>query len=89
MTKPIIVLGAGGHAKVVIDVLRLSAVRILGIVDEDLAAVNQLGISAQLAFPSTFIVDKQGQVRLSYVGSDPTDRPSIKALLAQLGDLQD
>jgi peroxiredoxin len=59
------------------------------LLDEDLAAVNQLGISAQLAFPSTFIVDKQGQVRLSYVGSDPTDRPSIKALLAQLGDLQD
>ena len=58
------------------------------LLDEDLAAVKQLGIAAQLAFPSTFILDKQGQVRLSYVGSDPTDRPSIKAILTQLDALE-
>ena len=40
MTKPVIVLGAGGHAKVVIDVLRLSGVRILGIVAKDLEAAG-------------------------------------------------
>ena len=57
------------------------------LLDEDLTAVKRLGIAAQLAFPSSFIVDKQGQVRLSYVGSDPTDRPSIKALLATLDNL--
>ena len=56
--------------------------------DEELAAVNRLGIAAQLAFPSTFIIDKQGQVRLSYVGADPTDRPSIKALIAKLDGLR-
>jgi peroxiredoxin len=57
------------------------------LLDEDLAAVNRLGIAAQLAFPSTFIIDKQNKVRLSYVGSNPADRPSIKALLAQLDRL--
>jgi len=57
------------------------------LLDEDLAAVKQLGIAAHLAYPSTFIIDKQGQVRLSYVGSNPADRPSIKALLAQLDRL--
>ncbi len=58
------------------------------LLDEDLAAVNRLDIAAQLAFPSTFIIDKQGRVTLSYVGESPTDRPSIKALLTQLDSLQ-
>jgi peroxiredoxin len=58
------------------------------LLDEDLAAVNQLGIAAQLVHPSTFIIDKQGSVKLSYVGQSPIDRPSIKALLAQLDRLQ-
>lgn len=57
------------------------------LLDEDLAAVKRLGIAAHLAYPSTFIIDKQGQVRLSYVGSNPADRPSIKALLSQLDRL--
>ncbi len=57
------------------------------LLDEDLAAVKRLGIAAQLAFPSTFLIDKQGKVRLSYVGANPTDRPSIKALLDQLDTL--
>ena len=58
------------------------------LLDEDLAAVNRLGIAAQLASPSTFIIDKQGKVWLSYVGSNPADRPSIQAMLDQLDQLQ-
>ncbi len=58
------------------------------LLDEDLAAVKRLDIAAQVAFPSSFIIDKQGRVALSYVGRDPSDRPSIKALLAQLDSLQ-
>ena len=58
------------------------------LLDEDLAAVNQLGIAAQLASPSTFIIDKEGKIRLSYVGSNPVDRPSIQAMLDQLDRLQ-
>ncbi|MGB7326607.1 MAG: redoxin domain-containing protein [Rubripirellula sp.] len=54
------------------------------LLDEDLTAVKKLGISAHLAFPSTFLIDRLGNVRLSYVGSSPSDRPSIKALLEQI-----
>lgn len=52
--------------------------------DEDYRAVNRLGIRAEQAKPSTYILDKQGQVRFAYVGSTITDRPSIKAMLQQL-----
>jgi peroxiredoxin len=54
------------------------------LLDEDLAAVKKLGIVAQLASPSTFILDRDGKVRLSYVGSNPADRPSIQAMLDHL-----
>jgi peroxiredoxin len=57
------------------------------LLDEDLAAVKQLGIVAQLASPSTFIIDREGNVRLSYVGSSPADRPSIQAMLDQLDQI--
>jgi sugar O-acyltransferase (sialic acid O-acetyltransferase NeuD family) len=41
MIKPVIVLGAGGHAKVLINALQLSSVEILGITDPDPALVGQ------------------------------------------------
>ena len=41
MSKPVIVLGAGGHAKVLIDALKLNAVDILGITDPDPAALGR------------------------------------------------
>lgn len=57
------------------------------LLDQDLSAVKRLGIESHLAFPSTFLIDKAGNVRLSYVGSTPADRPSIKALLQQIDQL--
>jgi peroxiredoxin len=54
------------------------------LLDVDFQAVNRLGIRAELAKPSTYILDKQGQVRFAYVGNSITDRPSIKAMLQQL-----
>lgn len=56
--------------------------------DLDLAAVNQLGLQADLAKPTTYILDKQGRVRFAYVGAHMADRPSIKAMLAQLDALK-
>lgn len=46
MDRPVIVLGSGGHSKVVIDVLRHQDVRILGIVEADATKVGNtmLGI---------------------------------------------
>jgi peroxiredoxin len=57
------------------------------LLDEDSRVVKGLGIAADLAKPSTYILDKAGQVRFAYVGSTPSDRPSIKALLDQLDRL--
>jgi peroxiredoxin/DNA-directed RNA polymerase subunit RPC12/RpoP len=57
------------------------------LLDEDLRVVEQLGIKADLAKPSTYIVDKKGQVRFAYVGATATDRPSVKAMLEQLDSM--
>jgi peroxiredoxin len=56
-------------------------------VDLDLKAVDQLGIRADLSKPATYILDKAGRVRYAYVGSSLSDRPSVKALLAELTKL--
>jgi peroxiredoxin len=54
------------------------------LLDEDFGIVEKLGIRADMAKPSTYIIDKQGQVRFAYIGATSSDRPSVKALLAQL-----
>jgi peroxiredoxin len=57
------------------------------LLDPDFKAVDQLGIRAELAKPSTYILDKQGQVRFAYVGASLSDRPSLKAMLGQLDQI--
>jgi hypothetical protein len=52
-----------------------------------LKAVNSLGISGDLAKPSTYILDKKGNAVFAFVGETTADRPSVKALLAQLDKL--
>lgn len=60
------------------------------VLDEKLEAVKFFNISSNLAHPSTFIIDKQGNVKLAYVGADMTaDRPSIAAMLKILSDAED
>ena len=54
------------------------------LVDLELRAVNQLGIRDDLAKPATYIFDERGQVQFAYVGQHMADRPSVKAILAQL-----
>jgi peroxiredoxin len=52
------------------------------VLDEDLTAVGYFNIQSNLAHPSTFIIDKRGNVRLAYVGADMSaDRPSVSAML--------
>jgi peroxiredoxin len=57
------------------------------LLDRDLAAVNLLGIRGDLARPSTYILDRKGNVVYAFVGEHTTDRPSVKALLGQLDKL--
>lgn len=50
--------------------------------DEQLTAVEFFGIESNLAHPSSYLIDKQGNVRFAYVGVDMSaDRPSVKLLL--------
>ncbi len=58
--------------------------------DTDLNAVTALGISGDLARPSTYILDKKGNAVFAYVGAagaGTTDRPSVQALLDRLDKL--
>ncbi|HEY1191137.1 MAG TPA: redoxin domain-containing protein [Gemmata sp.] len=73
--------GAGGNPKVPFPIL----------LDPKLEAVEALGVRSELANPSTFILDRKGDVVFGYVGSmnDNYDRPSVKALLAQLDKIND
>lgn len=57
------------------------------LLDTDAKVVNELGISSDLAKPSTFLIDKQGKVRYAYVGRSTGDRPSIFAILQELDQL--
>jgi peroxiredoxin len=54
------------------------------LLDKDLVAVDLLGIRGDLAKPSTYVLDRKGNVVYAFVGEGTTDRPSIKSLLAQL-----
>jgi peroxiredoxin len=54
------------------------------LLDEQCRACERLGIRADLAKPSTYILDTKGNPVYAYVGATSTDRPSIKAILAQL-----
>ena len=57
------------------------------LLDPDFVAVDKLGIRGFLAKPSTYILDRDGQVRFAYVGQYTSDRPSIQAMLVQLDQL--
>ncbi|HEY3787972.1 MAG TPA: redoxin domain-containing protein [Urbifossiella sp.] len=59
-----------------------TAFRVL--LDKECTACSQLGIRDDLAKPSTYILDTHGNVVFAYVGETSTDRPSVKAILAQL-----
>jgi len=57
------------------------------LLDRDASVVARLGIKGDLAKPSTFIADREGNVVYAFVGETLTDRPSLKAILAQLDRL--
>ena len=57
------------------------------LLDKDAAISARLGIRGDIAKPSTFILDRKGNVVYAYVGETVTDRPSLKAVLGQLDRL--
>ena len=58
------------------------------VLDENLEMVDRLMIRGDLAKPSTYILDKSGKLRFAYVGTTPSDRPSLKSMLAQLDEIE-
>jgi peroxiredoxin len=54
------------------------------LLDQECRACDRLGIRDDLAKPSTYVLDTHGNVVYAYVGETSTDRPSVKAVLAQL-----
>ena len=58
------------------------------LLDVELKGVDQLGIRKDLSKPATYIVDSAGNVQYAYVGEHIGDRPSVPALLAEVGKLK-
>ena len=58
------------------------------LLDINLTSVDQLGIRAELAKPSTYIIDRQGRVLFAYVGESIADRPTVDSVLKQLAQLK-
>ncbi|MCR9248626.1 MAG: redoxin family protein [bacterium] len=56
--------------------------------DEDLAFVDKLGISGDLAFPTTLVIDRQGKVEYAFVGAHRADRPAAKKLIKLIEGMQ-
>ncbi len=68
-----------------VDKEQVAAVPFPIVLDPKLEAVDHFDIRSMLAHPSTYVIDKQGNVQLAYVGKDMSpDRPSIQALLETL-----
>lgn len=57
------------------------------VLDENLATVKRLMIEGDLALPATYILDSEGTVRFAYVGRTASDRPSLKAILEKLDEV--
>jgi peroxiredoxin len=52
--------------------------------DVDLKAVDALGIRRQLARPSTFVLDAEGNLVYAYIGASADDRPALDDILRVL-----
>lgn len=58
------------------------------VVDIGLKAVDSLELRKDLSKAATYIVEPDGAIGFAYVGKSLADRPSVKALLAQLDSTQ-
>ncbi|MCZ7646572.1 MAG: redoxin domain-containing protein [Planctomycetota bacterium] len=54
------------------------------LLDADVAAAKLLGISGDLAHPTTYLIDRQGVVRYQKVGRTIHDRPKVEEMLKEL-----
>jgi peroxiredoxin Q/BCP len=57
--------------------------------DTDHKVIEEYGVfnsheHGGIAYPSTFVLDKQGVIRFAYVGKNPTDRPPDTSILDEV-----
>jgi len=75
MTKPVIVLGGGGHAKVLIDMLRRLDCRVLGIIDPNQAVGNLAhGFKVMGGDDAVFGYSPEAVELANAIGSLPNDK---------------
>jgi peroxiredoxin len=55
--------------------------------DPGLQLVRKLELAGNLALPATFLLDHEGVVRWTYVGTSIADRPSVEDLARAVGEL--
>ena len=68
-----------------IDKEQVDAVPFPIVLDQDFEATEFFKIRSKQAFPSTYVINKRGEVCLAYVGANMSaDRPSVKALLKRV-----
>jgi UDP-perosamine 4-acetyltransferase len=81
MSLPVIILGGGGHAKVLIDALRLSGIEIIGIVDSDpqKKATDVLGVPVVGNDDSVFSYLTDSIYLINGIGS--VNRPAMRGEL--------
>ena len=58
------------------------------LLDTDLSLVRKLGIEADLARPTTLILDRTGVIRFAHVAPNITDRASVPTMLDALARLE-
>lgn len=89
MNKPVIVLGAGGHASVLVDMLRQLEVDILGIVSKEKPSENGIfsGIPWYKNDEDVLIFDKSTVLLVNGIGSMPGNeiRYKVHSKFKQLG----
>ena len=59
--------------------------------DPEAESIKEYGIyipSTGLPSPSTFVLDKTGEIQWSYIGKRAGDRPSIQKIIEELGKLK-
>ena len=56
--------------------------------DADLAVVNRFNLQADLSRPATIVFDAAGEDAFCHIGSDPSERPKVDAILKTLERLQ-
>ncbi|TAK63015.1 acetyltransferase [Methylobacter sp.] len=87
MTKPIIILGGGGHAKVLIDILRRLNCRLVGIVDPNQSVGSVLhGLNVLGADNAVFNYSAAEVELINGVGSLPKDKGLRASLFNTFND---